>query len=68
MAQRRHKCTRSMGVAHSTGGMPMEVKGTFDVQRFYETLAMIISRRENVEITVKVQQEKGDQEEKRKAG
>lgn len=34
----------------------MEVKGKFDVQRFFDTLALILSERENVKITVKVTQ------------
>ena len=34
----------------------MEIHGTFDAQRFFDTLAMIISRRENVKVTVKVTQ------------
>ena len=31
-----------------------EVIGTFPAQRFFETLAMILSHRENMAITVKV--------------
>lgn len=34
----------------------MEVQGTFNPQRFFETLALIISKRENVKVTVKVTQ------------
>ena len=34
----------------------MEVQGTFNAQRFFETLALIISQRENVKVTVKVTQ------------
>ena len=34
----------------------MEVQGTFNAQRFFETLALIISQRENVKVTVKVAQ------------
>lgn len=34
----------------------MEVKGTFNAQRFFETLALILSERENAKITVKVTQ------------
>lgn len=30
------------------------INGTFPVERFFETLAMILSRRENMQITVKV--------------
>jgi len=32
----------------------VEVKGVFDTKRFYETLAMILSQKENLAITVKV--------------
>ena len=32
----------------------MKVQGTFNAQRFFETLARIISQRENVTVTVKV--------------
>lgn len=33
------------------------ITGTFPAQRFFDTLAAILSRRENVSITVKVTQE-----------
>jgi hypothetical protein len=32
----------------------MEIQGTFNAQRFYETLALIISQREGITVTVKV--------------
>ena len=32
----------------------MRVQGTFNTQRFFETLARIISQRENVTVTVRV--------------
>lgn len=32
----------------------MEVQGTFNAQRFFDTLAMIISQREGVKVTVTV--------------
>lgn len=35
----------------------VEVRGAFDVKRFYETLAMILSQKENLAITVKVHEE-----------
>lgn len=35
----------------------MEVNGTFDVKRFYETLALILSQKENMEITVTVHED-----------
>ncbi len=40
----------------------MEIKGTFNVQRFFETLAMILSERENAKITVKVTQREKKEE------
>lgn len=45
----------------------MEVQGTFNVQRFYDTLALILSRRENVKITVKVTQEPETEVQQKKA-
>lgn len=44
----------------------MEIQGTFDAQRFFDTLALILSRRENVKITVIVTQEaeEGKQQQK----
>lgn len=35
----------------------VQVEGTFNVQRFFETLAMILSRKENLSITVTVHEE-----------
>lgn len=35
------------------------ITGTFPAQRFFDTLAAILSRRENMEITVKVTQKDG---------
>lgn len=35
----------------------MEVNGTFDVKRFYETLARIMSQKENMAITVTVHED-----------
>ena len=40
----------------------VEVKGTFNVQRFFETLALILSERENAKITVKVIQREKKEE------
>lgn len=45
----------------------MEVQGTFDAQRFFDTLALILSRRENVKITVKVTQEPETEVQQKKA-
>lgn len=39
----------------------MEVQGTFDAQRFFDTLAAIISQKENVKVTVKVTQKSKEQ-------
>lgn len=41
----------------------VQVKGTFDAQRFFETLALLLSRRENVSITVTVHKAEGQGEE-----
>lgn len=40
----------------------MEVKGKFNAQRFFETLALILSERENAKITVKVTQREAEEE------
>ena len=45
----------------------MKVQGTFNAQRFYDTLALILSRRENVKITVKVTQEPETEVQQKKA-
>ena len=35
----------------------VEVRGVFDVKCFFETLALILSQKENLQITVKVYEE-----------
>lgn len=40
----------------------MEIKGTFNAQRFFDTLALILSERENAKITVKVTQREKKEE------
>lgn len=49
----------------------MEVQGTFNAQRFFETLALIISQREGMKVTVTVTQpepeKKSSQRERRAA-
>lgn len=35
----------------------MEIQGKFNAQRFFDTLALILSEREKVKITVKVTQQ-----------
>lgn len=42
----------------------MEVQGTFNAQRFFETLALIISQREGVKVTVTVTQPEPEKKEK----
>jgi hypothetical protein len=42
----------------------VQVEGTFDAKRFYETLALIISRKENLSVTVTVHEEGEQQPEK----
>ncbi len=42
----------------------VQVEGTFNVQRFFETLAMILSRKENLSIKVTVHEEGEQQPEK----
>lgn len=42
---------------------PPIIRGTFPAQRFFDTLALILSKREKVKITVTVQQE-GQQQHK----
>ena len=54
-------------VAHMKEGIAaagVQVEGTFNVQRFFETLAMILSRKENLSITVTVHEEGERQTEK----
>lgn len=40
----------------------VQVEGTFNAQRFFDTLAMLISNREGVQVTVKVTQEPKENE------
>ncbi|NBI71684.1 hypothetical protein HLY09_05890 [Enterocloster bolteae] len=54
-------------VAHMKEGIAaagVQVEGTFNVQRFFETLAMILSRKENLSIKVTVHEEGEQQPEK----
>ena len=56
-------------VAHMKEGLAaagVQVEGTFNAKRFFETLAMILSRKENLSITVTVHEEK--EEPQRAAG
>lgn len=40
----------------------VQVEGTFNVKRFFETLAMILSQKEHLSITVTVHEEERQQE------
>lgn len=40
----------------------MEIQGKFNAQRFFETLALILSEKENAKITVKVTQREKKEE------
>ena len=56
-------------VAHMKEGIAaagVQVEGTFNAKRFFETLAMILSRKENLSITVTVHEE-GEQQPERAA-
>lgn len=41
----------------------VEVQGKFNAERFFETLALLLSEREHAKITVKVTQEPAEDEE-----
>lgn len=45
----------------------MTVEGEFNAQRFFETLALIISQREGVKVTVKVTQPEPEEKKKQSA-
>jgi|GEM_PF-874315 hypothetical protein len=45
----------------------VQVEGTFNAQRFFDTLAMLISNREGVQVTVKVTQEPKEKEDEKTA-
>lgn len=40
----------------------MQISGAFNAKRFFETLALIISRKENLSVTVTVHEGVGSQE------
>lgn len=46
----------------------VEVQGKFNVERFFETLALLLSEREHAKITVKVTQKPTKEEEEAEAG
>ena len=60
IATARTRKSEAQEVAHMKEGIAaagVQVEGTFNVQRFFETLAMILSRKENLSITVTVHEE-----------
>lgn len=57
MEAAREKTTQIAGV---------QVQGVFDVQRFFDTLAAILSRKYGVTITVKVSRKKDEELEQEK--
>ena len=51
-------------VAHMKEGIAaagVQIEGTFNAKRFFETLALIISRKENLSVTVKVHEEEKEE-------
>lgn len=46
----------------------VEVQGKFNAERFFETLALLLSEREHAKITVKVTQKPTKDEEEAEAG
>ena len=51
-------------VAHMKEGIAaagVQVEGTFNAKRFFETLALIISRKENLSVTVTVHEEEKEE-------
>ena len=61
------KGTENCAAVRIKEGAGMEVQGTFNAQRFFETLALIISQREGVKVTVTVTQPEPEKKEKQSA-
>lgn len=57
-----------MAVEERLRAAGVQVEGTFDVQRFFDTLARILSARENMDITVRVLPNEGETEAEEKKG
>ena len=53
--------------ADGIGGHRMTVEGEFNAQRFFETLALIISQREGVKVTVTVTQPEPEEKKQQSA-
>lgn len=67
MQGERNQEAINMAVEERLRAAGVKVEGTFDVQRFFGTLARILSARENMNITVRVlpNEENGEVEEKK---
>ena len=61
IARKSEARQQAQEVAHMKEGIAVagvQVEGTFNAKRFFETLALIISRKENLSITVTVHEER----------
>ena len=63
--QERQRTTPQPQTAQEVAGM--EVQGTFNAQRFFDTLAMIISQREGAKVTVTVKQPEPEEKKQQSA-
>ena len=54
---RRNKTQEVAQMKEGIAGSNVQVEGTFNAKRFFETLALIISRKENLSVTVTVHEE-----------
>lgn len=68
MQGERNQEAINMAVEERLRAAGVQVEGTFDVQRFFDTLARILSARENMNITVKVLPNEGETEAEEKKG
>lgn len=68
MQGERNQEAINMAVEERLRAAGVQVEGTFDVQRFFDTLARILSARENMNITVRVLPNEGESEAEEKKG
>lgn len=68
MQGERNQEAINMAVEERLRAAGVQVEGTFDVQRFFDTLARILSARENMDITVRVLPNEGETEAEEKKG
>lgn len=68
MQGERNQEAINMAVEERLRAAGVKVEGTFDVQRFFGTLARILSARENMNITVRVLPNEGESEAEEKKG